>query len=47
MVDGAEKIYNKIKSFNNNCTLYVAPEENHGSVVITSMSRALRYIFSL
>ncbi|WP_460294000.1 alpha/beta hydrolase [Clostridium tertium] len=47
MVDGAEKIYNKIKSFNNNCTLYVALEENHGSVVITSMSRALRYIFSL
>lgn len=47
MVDGAQKIYNKIKSFNNNCYLYVAPEENHGSVVVTSISRALRYIFSL
>ncbi|NFG61132.1 MULTISPECIES: alpha/beta hydrolase-fold protein [unclassified Clostridium] len=47
MVDGAEKIYNKIKSFNDNCSLYIAPEENHGSVVITSISRALRYIFSI
>lgn len=47
MVDGAQKIYNKIKSFNNNCYLYVAPDENHGSVVVTSISRALRYIFSL
>lgn len=28
-------------------TIYVAPEENHGSVVITSISRSLRYIFSL
>ncbi|MGL4106857.1 alpha/beta hydrolase [Clostridium sp. LP20] len=47
MVDGAQKIYNKITSFNNNCNLYIAPEENHGSVVITSMSRAIRYIFSI
>ncbi|WP_411169587.1 alpha/beta hydrolase [Clostridium sp. MB05] len=47
MVDGAQKIYNKIKSFNNNCDIYIAPEENHGSVVVTSISRALRYIFSL
>lgn len=47
MVEGAQKIYNKIKSFNNNCNIYIAPEENHGSVVITSISRALRYIFSL
>lgn len=46
MVEGAEKIYNNIKSFNNNTTLYIAPEENHGSVVITGISRALRYIFS-
>ena len=46
MVEGAEKIYNKIKSFNDNCTIYVAPEENHGSVVVTSISRALRYINS-
>ena len=47
MVPGAEKIYDKIKSFTENCSLYIAPEENHGSVVITSISRALRYIFSL
>ena len=47
MVEGAQKIYNKIKSFNNNCNIYIAPEENHGSVVVTSISRALRYIFSL
>lgn len=47
MVEGAQKIYNKIKSFNSNCNIYIAPEENHGSVVITSISRALRYIFSL
>ena len=47
MVDGAQKIYDKIKSFNNNCNIYIAPEENHGSVVVTSISRALRYIFSL
>ena len=47
MVEGAQKIYNKIKSFNNNCSIYIAPEENHGSVVVTSTSRALRYIFSL
>jgi len=47
MVEGAQKIYNKIKNFNNNCNIYIAPEENHGSVVVTSMSRALRYIFSL
>lgn len=46
MVEGAEKIYSNIKSFNNNTTLYIAPEENHGSVVITGISRALRYIFS-
>ncbi|MBS5949763.1 MAG: alpha/beta hydrolase [Clostridium sp.] len=46
MVDGAEKIYSNIKRFNNNTTLYIAPEENHGSVVITGISRALRYIFS-
>ena len=46
MVEGAEKIYEKIKSFNDNCTIYVAPEENHGSVVVTSISRALRYINS-
>lgn len=46
MVEGAEKICNKIKSFNDNCTLYIAPEENHGSVVVTGISRALRYIFS-
>lgn len=46
MVEGAQKIYNKIKSFNNNCSIYIAPEENHGSVVVTSISRALRYIFS-
>ncbi|EOR28032.1 hypothetical protein A500_01525 [Clostridium sartagoforme AAU1] len=44
MVDGAQKIYDKIKNFNKNCTIYVAPEENHGSVVITSISRSLRYI---
>ncbi|GAA0086649.1 alpha/beta hydrolase-fold protein [Clostridium sp. CTA-7] len=47
MVEGAQKIYDKIKSFNNNCDIYIAPEENHGSVVVTSISRALRYIFSL
>lgn len=47
MVEGAQKIYNKIKGFNNNCNIYIAPEENHGSVVVTSISRALRYIFSL
>lgn len=47
MVEGAQKIYTKIKSFNNNCNIYIAPEENHGSVVVTSISRALRYIFSL
>lgn len=47
MVEGAQKIHNKIKSFNNNCNIYIAPEENHGSVVITSISRALRYIFSI
>lgn len=47
MVNGAEKIFNKIKKFNNNTSLYVCPDENHGSVVITSISRALRYIFSL
>jgi predicted alpha/beta superfamily hydrolase len=47
MVEGAQKIYGKIKNFNNNCNIYIAPEENHGSVVVTSMSRALRYIFSL
>lgn len=47
MVPGAEKIFDKIKSFNENCSIYVAPEENHGSVVITSISRALRYIFCL
>lgn len=46
MVEGAEKIHNKIKEFNDNCTLYIAPEENHGSVVVTSISRALRYINS-
>lgn len=46
MVEGAEKIYSNIKRFNNNTTLYIAPEENHGSVVITGISRALRYIFS-
>ena len=46
MVEGAEKIYEKIKSFNDNCTIYVAPEENHGSVLVTSISRALRYINS-
>lgn len=46
MVECAEKIYNKIKSFNDNCTIYVAPEENHGSVVVTSISRAIRYINS-
>lgn len=45
MVPGAEKIFHKIREFNENCSLYVAPEENHGSVVITSISRALRYIF--
>ncbi|WP_426351187.1 alpha/beta hydrolase [Alloiococcus sp. CFN-8] len=47
MVPGAEKIYDKIKGFTENCSLYIAPEENHGSVVIASISRALRYIFSL
>lgn len=47
MVEGAQKIYDKIKSFNNNCDIYIAPEENHGSVVVTGISRALRYIFSL
>lgn len=47
MVEEAQKIYYKIKSFNNNCDIYIAPEENHGSVVVTSISRALRYIFSL
>ncbi|HAK41715.1 MAG TPA: alpha/beta hydrolase [Clostridium sp.] len=47
VVEGAQKIYNKIKGFNNNCNIYIAPEENHGSVVVTSISRALRYIFSL
>ena len=47
MVEGSQKIYNKIKSFNNNCNIYISPEENHGSVVVTSISRALRYIFSL
>ncbi|MBE6053259.1 MAG: alpha/beta hydrolase [Clostridium sartagoforme] len=46
MVEGAEKIYKKIKNFNENCSIYVAPEENHGSVVVTSISRALRYINS-
>lgn len=46
MVEGAEKIYDKIKNFNDNCAIYVAPEENHGSVVVTSISRALRYINS-
>jgi len=46
MVDGAEKIHNKIKEFNENSTIYVAPEENHGSVVVTGISRALRYINS-
>lgn len=46
MVEGAKKIYSNIKRFNNNTTLYIAPEENHGSVVITGISRALRYIFS-
>lgn len=46
MVEGAEKIHKQIKSFNDNTTLYIAPEENHGSVVITGISRALRYIFS-
>ncbi|MFU7515862.1 alpha/beta hydrolase [Clostridium sp. HCS.1] len=46
MVDGAEKIHNKIKTFNENSTIYVAPEENHGSVVVTGISRALRYINS-
>ncbi|WGX77179.1 alpha/beta hydrolase-fold protein [Paraclostridium bifermentans] len=46
MVEGAERIYNKIKKFNNNTSLYVSPDENHGSVVVTSISRALRYIFS-
>lgn len=46
MVEGAEKIFNKIKKFNNNTSLYVCPDENHGSVVMTSISRALRYVFS-
>lgn len=46
MVGGAEKIFNKIKNFNTNTSLYICPEENHGSVVITSISRALRYVFS-
>ncbi|MDV4149260.1 alpha/beta hydrolase-fold protein [Clostridium sp. AL.422] len=46
MVEGANNIYNKIMEFNDNCTIYVAPEENHGSVVVTSISRALRYINS-
>lgn len=46
MVEGAENIHNKIKEFNENSTIYIAPEENHGSVVITSLSRSLRYINS-
>lgn len=46
MVEGSEKIFNKIKKFNNNTSLYISPDENHGSVVVTSISRALRYIFS-
>lgn len=46
MVDCAKKIHTKIKEFNENTELYVAPEENHGSIFMTSISRALRYIFN-
>ncbi|MFS0752711.1 alpha/beta hydrolase [Oceanobacillus sp. 1P07AA] len=43
MVDDAKQLQQLLKHYNLNCGLYIAPDENHASVVPTIMSRAIRY----
>ncbi|MFC5590396.1 hypothetical protein ACFPRA_15940 [Sporosarcina soli] len=47
MVDDAKRLVERLEeaqSENLDCTFYCAPEENHASVVPTTMSRAIRFI---
>jgi predicted alpha/beta superfamily hydrolase len=45
MVDGAKRLYDLLNGNRFPTGLYIAPEENHASVVPTTLSRALRYLF--
>ncbi|BAC12662.1 hypothetical conserved protein [Oceanobacillus iheyensis HTE831] len=43
MVEDAKHLQQLFQHYNHDCKLYIAPDENHASVVPTIMSRALRF----